>query len=605
VIRMPNPSGSNPNLAALIRRYLWTAGVVALLATIIGLLEGMGVSLLIPLLSVISGPSPNVHSGGVVAAIQHFADQYSPIERSLCITGVILAFVLLKGGFQIAANVFTAWVEGRIGQDVRCGLSQRLESLGYPFFLLEQPARLVNIVTTDSWKTSDAVRVLLQRIAAGAAAVVFSVVLALVNWRLSLVVVMGGLSARFVQKKFTATLRARSRQTVAANELLVDRMLFAIFGARLIRVFGEEAKEHERFESASDSVRRAILRSERMSGIQGPVLEGLHGILFLIVLMFAVLSRVPLPVLVTFLVLMNRLQPHLRVLEQSGATFASAAGHFDEVEWLLNPTGKPAPPRGDVAFTGLRQGIEFEDTTFDYGLRGEPALNRANFVVRRGRSTALIGPSGAGKSTIVNLLCRLLEPTSGTIKVDGQLLSRIKVADWLSRIAIAGQDIDLVDGTIAENIVYGRGPIDPASMEIAVRSAQAHFIFDLPRGFDTVVGPRGISLSGGQRQRISIARALARNPEILILDEATNAVDQVTENELVNMLRTLPKGITIIVISHRPSAVAFCDDAVVLDRGNVVEGGPISSTAAFRTMQVGGAESGSTETSEVQLSTGL
>jgi subfamily B ATP-binding cassette protein MsbA len=604
-MRMPNPAGSNRNLAALIRRYLWATGVVGLLATIIGLLEGMGISLLIPLLSVISGPSPNVRSSGLVGMIQHFAEQYSPIERSLCIAGVILAFVLLKGGFQIAANVFMAWIEGRIGQDVRCGLSQRLENLGYPFFLLAQQARLVNIVTTDSWKTSDAARVLLQGIAAGAAAAVFGVVLALVNWRLSLVVVIGGLSARLVQKKFTTKLRALSRKTVAANELLADRMLFAIFGARLIRLFGEQVKEHERYETASDNVRRAILRGERVSGVQGPVLEGLHGILFLIVLIIAVLNRIPLPVLVVFLVLMNRLQPHLRVLEQSGATYASAAGHFDEIEWLLDPTGKPAPPSGDLAFTGLRQEIAFEDTTFDFGLRGEPALNRANFVLRRGRSTALIGPSGAGKSTIVNLLCRLLEPTSGTIKVDGQLLSRIKVADWLSRIAVAGQDIDLIDGTIAENIVYGRGPIDPASMEAAVRSAQADFIFDLPRGFDTVVGPRGISLSGGQRQRISIARALARNPEILILDEATNAVDQVTESELSNIFQTLSKSITIIVISHRPNTLAFCDDAVVLERGNVVEEGPISSTVAFRAMQVGAAQPGSNETSAVRVATTL
>jgi subfamily B ATP-binding cassette protein MsbA len=226
-------------------------------------------------------------------------------------------------------------------------------------------------------------------------------------------------------------------------------------------------------------------------------------------------------------------------------------------------------------------------------------------VLRRGRSTALIGPSGAGKSTVINLLCRLLEPTSGTIKVDGQLLSRIRVSDWLSRIAIAGQDIDLIDGTIGENIMYGGGAIDPATMELAVRSARAEFIFDLPLGFDTVVGPRGLSLSGGQRQRISIARALARNPEILILDEATNAVDQVTENELINIFRTLPKSTTIIVISHRPNTLAFCDDAVVLERGNVVEEGPISSTAAFRAMQVAGAQPGSSETSAVQVPTTL
>jgi subfamily B ATP-binding cassette protein MsbA len=598
-----NVIGTNPNLAALLRRHLWTAGVVAALATIIGLLEGLGLSLLIPLLSVLSGPSRSVQGRGFVGFIGQIGHGLSPDRRLLLGTLVIFFFVLLKGAFQVVANFFTAWVDGRIGQEIRCGLSRRLEDLGYPFFLLEQPARLVNIITTDSWRASEAVRVLLAGIAAGAAVGVFSVVLFLVNWRLSLVVLLGGLGARLLQKRFTAFLRVLSRRIVATNELLVDRMLFTIFGARLIRIFGEQRAEHARFENTSESVRRAILKSERVSGLQGPVLEALHGVLFLVIVPIAWLSHVPLPVIVTFLVLMNRLQPHLRVFEHSAATFASAAGHFDEVEWLLEPSGKPGPPTGDLAFNGLRDSIEFDDVTFDYGLRAEPALSRASFVLRRGRSVALIGGSGAGKSTIVNLLCRLLEPTGGTIKIDGQPLSRIKVSDWLNAVAVAGQDVDLIDGTIAENVRYGGASLDRATVELALRSARGDFVFELPQGIDTVVGPRGVSLSGGQRQRISIARALARNPQILILDEATNAVDQETENDLINIFRELPKSMTIIVISHRASTVAFCDDAIVSGRGVVLESGPLLSTLAFRTMQAGANQSASLESTPVEIAT--
>jgi ATP-binding cassette, subfamily B, bacterial MsbA len=597
--------GANPNLAALLRRHLWTAGVVAALATIIGLLEGLGLSLLIPLLSVLNDPSRGVQGRGFVGVVGRIGHGFSPDRRLFLGTLVIFFIVLSKGAFQVAANFFTSWVDGRIGQEIRCGLSQRLEDLGYPFFLLEQPARLVNIITTDSWKASDAVRILLSGIAAGTAVVVFSVVLFLVNWRLSLVVLLGGLGARLIQKRFTAFLRVLSRRTVATNELLADRMLFAIFGARLIRIFGEQRAEHARFEDTSESVRRAMLKSERLSGIQGPLLEALHGFLFIVVVPIAWLSHVPLPVIVTFLVLMNRLQPHLRLFEHSAATFASAAGHFDEVEWLLEPSGKPGPPTGDLAFSGLHDSIEFDDVTFDYSLRADAALRRASFLLRRGRSVALIGGSGAGKSTIVNLLCRLLEPTGGTIRIDGQPLSRIKVSDWLNAVAVAGQDVDLIDGTIADNVRYGRASIDRATVELAVRSARGDFVFELPLGIDTVVGPRGIGLSGGQRQRISIARALARDPQILILDEATNAVDQETENDLINIFRELPKSMTIIVISHRASTVAFCDDAVVLERGNVVEQGPISSTVAFRAMQFGAAQPGSSETSAVRVPTTL
>src|SRR5206468_8161716 len=168
-----------------------------------------------------------------------------------------------------------------------------------------------------------------------------------------------------------------------------------------------------------------------------------------------------------------------------------------------------------------------------------------------------------------------------------QPLSRIKISEWLNAIAIAGQDIDLIDGTVADNISYGRPDTTPTKIERAAWSAGAGFVKELPQGFDTLVGPRGLSLSGGERQRISIARALAREPDILILDEATNAVDYETETSIIKSLQDLPKSMTIIVISHRPSTLAFCDDAVVLSRGRVVETGPLSSVLSYRSMEAG------------------
>jgi subfamily B ATP-binding cassette protein MsbA len=582
-----NLFGSNSNLAALSRRYLWTAFVVTFLALSIGLLEGVGVSLLIPLLSTFTGSFSAPGGGGALGLIQRFAEGYSRTERLLIVSSVIFAFVVLKSTFQVLANTFAAWVEGRVGQDIRCALSDSLHSVGYSFFLVQEPARLVNILATESWKASDAVRILLNRIAAIAAVLVFSVLLLLVSWRLSLIVLAGGFIARWVQQRTDASIRELSNATVSANQLLADQMLFTIFGSRIIRLFHSQQAEHNRFETVSDGVRRSILRGERVYGTQGPLLEAMHGVLFLIVLLTAVFTGVSLPVLAAFLVLMNRVQPHLRLLEQSAASLAAAAGPFNEVEWLLKMRNTPPAPKGDLAFIGLRKGIEFDKVTFEYGDRGEPALMDASFELRRGRSTALIGASGAGKSTLINLICRLLEPVSGTIKVDGQPLSRIRISDWLNAIAIAGQDIDLIDGTIADNISYGRPNAERTMMERAARSAGAGFVNDLPQGFETLVGPRGLSLSAGERQRIGIARALARDPDILILDEATNAIDHGTETGIIKALQQLPKSMTIIVISHRPSTIAFCDDAVVLNRGRVVEAGPLSSVFSYRTMEAG------------------
>lgn len=582
-----NLFGANTNLAALARPYLWTVFVVTFLAISIGLLEGAGISLLIPLLSTFTDNFAAEKSGGASALIDRFAGAYSRNERLLIVTSVILGCVLLKGAFQVLANTFTAWVDGRVGHDIRCALSARLQSVGYSFFLVQEPARLVNIFSTESWRASEAVRALFTRVAAGAGVLAFGVLLVLASWRLSLIALAGGWLVRKLQKRTEVRLQELSKATVSTVQILTDRTLFTIFGSRIIRLFNVQQAEHAHFKATSDDVRLAMLKSERLSGTQGPLLEAMHGSLLLIILLTAVFIGVSLPVLAAFLVLMIRVQPHLRLLEQSAAAFASAAGHFKEVEWLLDAGDKPSSPKGDLAFMGLRNGIEFDKVTFDYGDRGEPALMDASFQFRRGRSTALIGGSGAGKSTVINLLCRLLEPVSGTIKVDGQPLSQIKIADWLNAIAVAGQDIDLIDGTIAENISYGRPDTERTKIQQAARSAGAGFVDDLPQGLETLVGPHGLSLSGGERQRIGIARALAREADILILDEATNAVDHQTETSVVKTLRDLPQSMTIIVISHKPSTLAFCDDAVVLDRGRVVETGPLSSVLGYGIMTAG------------------
>ena len=570
-----NLFGANANLSALARRYFWTAAIVTALAVSTGLLEGVGVGLLIPLLSTFTNDLGSSR-GGALGLIQRFAEGYSRNERLLIVSSVIFGCVVLKSLLQVVANRFASWVDGAVGHDIRCALADRLHEVGYSFFLVEDPARLLNILSSESWKASEAVRVVLSRLAEAAGVLVFSVLLLTVSWKLSMLVLAGGLITRLVQRSGEAELRALSAHTVVANQHLADRMLFSVFAARLIRLFHSQEAEQKLFDQASDDLRRANLQVESISSALGPLLEAMHGLLFVIVLLVAVFTGVSLPVLAAFLVLMNRLQPHLRAFEQSGAAFASSSAHFKEVEWLLERADKPVTPAGDLPFDRLHREIEFENVTFEYRDRGDPALSNASFRLRRGRSTALIGSSGAGKSTIISLLCRLVEPVSGTIKVDGQPLSRIKISDWLNSIAIAGQDIDLIDATIAENISYNRTDMDGSGIEQAARDAGADFIEDLPLGLETLVGSQGLSLSGGQRQRIGIARALARRPDILILDEATNAVDHETETDILETIRRLPADTTLIVISHRRSTIAFCDDAVVIDHGRVMRQGTLS-----------------------------
>lgn len=235
------------------------------------------------------------------------------------------------------------------------------------------------------------------------------------------------------------------------------------------------------------------------------------------------------------------------------------------------PLRQAEAPEGDSPIPRLHNQVKFDGVTFKYpGSNSRPVvLLNATFDIRRGRSTAIVGRSGAGKTTIVNLLCRFVEPDEGKILVDGIPLTHIDPKQWRRKIALASQDLELIDGTILENITYGHRASLAEVIE-AAKLAEAHeFIEKLPDGYETVVGYRGATVSAGQRQRIALARALVRDPEILILDEATNAMDGLSEAAIVETLKSRASRRTTIVISHHRSTISFCDEVIVLQSGRV------------------------------------
>jgi ABC-type multidrug transport system fused ATPase/permease subunit len=238
----------------------------------------------------------------------------------------------------------------------------------------------------------------------------------------------------------------------------------------------------------------------------------------------------------------------------------------------------------------VAQPIVFDNVSYAYPGkdRRDAALRRLSFRLEPGRVTALIGPSGAGKSTIVNLLCRLTEPGEGAVRCGDLDLRQIDPAHWRSQISLAGQDIDLMDGSFADNIRYGVQTATFEQIREAAQMADADaFISALPGGYEARTDLRGINLSGGQRQRIGLARALLRKPAILILDEATNAVDGVSESTILHVLHDRSLFQTVLVISHRRSTLAACENGVVIVDGRLKESGRLEELAFYRTMEGG------------------
>jgi subfamily B ATP-binding cassette protein MsbA len=241
---------------------------------------------------------------------------------------------------------------------------------------------------------------------------------------------------------------------------------------------------------------------------------------------------------------------------------------------LLDPRDKPFLASGSRPVAPLRRGIRFEDVSFCYTASGLAALDGVTIEIPAGRTTALVGPSGAGKSTLIHLVERFHDPTAGSIFADDVPLPELDLAAWRGALALAGQDMHLFNATVRENIGCGRLGATDAEIEAAARNANAHdFIVKLPRGYDSPTGDYGVRLSGGERQRISLARAFLRDPTLLILDEATNALDSLSEQGVQEAIERLCRDRTVIVIAHRIATVQNADHVIVLDAGRVAQQG--------------------------------
>ncbi|WP_185928290.1 ABC transporter ATP-binding protein [Mesorhizobium sp. M6A.T.Ce.TU.016.01.1.1] len=569
---------------ALGRKQLRLLPAVVLLGLVGAALEGFGIGLIIPLLGIIMGQGDQAGMAGFSAVFQHVGSSLSERDRLIVISAAILGSIVLKNVFAFANTLLTTFIYGKASHSIRSALSEQLLRVGYPFFLQQSPGRLLNIISNESWRASDAIQIMLAAIVSASAAIILLVFLLLLSWQMTLLVTLGLVLVQIAHAVLSANLKAPSRSVASRNSDLASQMLHLVHAGRLIRIFGQESREKAVFDRASDGVRRAAFVLLTRQGALPPLTEVLHAMLFLAVVIGAWFVGVSFPLIVAFVILLYRLQPYMRALQMAWSQLQGLSGSLEEVVWMLDPSDKPEPPQGSGPFRGLGQGIKFDDVTFTYSGKDRRAvvLHSAAFEIRSGRSTALIGRSGAGKTTIVNLLCRFVEPDTGRILVDGSPLDQIDPSQWRRHIALASQDLELVDGTIFENIIYGQDDASAGDAERAARLAEAHeFIEHLPQGYETIVGYRGVNLSAGQRQRIALARALVRDPDILILDEATNAVDGLSEAAIVETLKSRAGRRTTIVISHHHSTISFCDDVVILSGGRVKKQAPFAALASL------------------------
>ncbi|KAF1049009.1 cyanophycin metabolism-associated ABC transporter [Xylophilus sp.] len=503
-----------------------------------------------------------------------------PIEPAhvLLYLGGLLASALAAWGLGWARTYILALVSERIGADLRTTTYEHLLRLSLDYFGAKRTGDLMARIGSET----DRINVFLSLHALDFATDVLmiamtSVILFSINPWLALVTL--------VPLPFIAWMIHAVRERLRTGFERIDRvwsevtnvLADTIPGIRVVKAFAQEAREAKRFRDANQHNLQVNDRLNRTWSVFTPTVSLLTEIGLLIVWAFGIWlvarESITVGVLTAFIAYIGRFYTRLDSMSRIVSVTQKAAAGAKRIFDILDHVSNVPEPAHPVKVERLAGGIELRRVGFRYGNRA--VIRRLDLDIRPGEMIGLVGHSGSGKSTLVNLLCRFYDVSEGAILADGIDIRRMAVADWRRHIGLVLQEPFLFFGTIAENIAYGKPDASRAEIVAAARAAHAHdFILRLPLGYDSLVGERGQGLSGGERQRISIARALLIDPRILILDEATSAVDTETEKEIQRALDNLVQGRTTIAIAHRLSTLRKADRLVVMDRGEVVEVGP-------------------------------
>lgn len=546
--------------------------------------DSMTIIALAPLLNAMFNESPVDLGDGRVAEL--LESTLRPLldttdaERALPVIIVYMMSVfLLKTIFDFCQTYLVLRLEHSVTRDMRNQSYRKVLDLDMRVFNRTRAGQILTRLTTDT----DQLRLLLTRnlskFATSALLVLISMAaMFLLSWQLT-VLALVALPAMFASwHRFRKRLRRGDRRVLDLGGEVASHLQETVAGIRLVKSAASEEFEANRFRNLTHSYFKAAVRNERLRALGGPLTEMIGAIGTVLLLWFGarlvlVTHTLSAPEFLVFLGLAVKLYTPAKYLSrfqanvQPGLSAAERIFEFMDAPVLVKDRPNPRE------FTRVNSTIHFEAVGFEYE-PGKPVLENVSFEVPVGSIVALVGPSGAGKSTLVDLVARFYDPTHGRITVDGVDLRDFSIRSLRSRMGVVAQDTVLFHDTVRANIAYGLGDVPQEAIERAAHAANAHdFIMELPQGYDTVLGERGTRLSGGQRQRIAIARAILRDPAILILDEATSALDTESERLVQEATDQLLEGRTVFVIAHRLSTIRHADRILVVRGGQIVESG--------------------------------
>lgn len=564
-----------PKIARLAGAHVWSFPLITILGVFSSLAESFGVGLVILFLYALLGRQAEAASAGAFLGTV-FTRISAHLHSTTLLASLIFAAIAAKAVCTAAYSMISTHVQNDLARDVRDRIHRQYLDVEYGYVREREEGEMLKMLATDSWIVSDAYQSVSRMVINAVSMTVMIGFLLLISWPLTLIMLTGCAILYLALNRVSGFLRRLGRETMEINRKLTVCMLQTLQGMRAIRAFGQEAHHQKSFTKLSADTHRVATQSAMLHALFGPVSESGYLLLIGATLILATRLAVPTAAILTCVILLYRVQWPFRELQSAVIALAEKEAPLQAVEELLERSDKRYPARGSRPFHGLDDGIEFRGVAFRYGPSSPNVLEKASFRIPAGKTTALVGASGAGKTTIVNLLLRLDEPDGGQILADGVPLQELDRGQWLNRLAAAGQDIELIDSTIDANIRIARAEAGAAAVHEAAELADFMDVVNaFADGMQHWIGPQGANLSGGQRQRLGLARAILRDPDILILDEATSALDDAIERTVQRNLRARFKGRTILIVTHRAGTMLAADHLVFLEAGRVVaEGTP-------------------------------
>ena len=490
----------------------------------------------------------------------------------------ILVVMFTRGVFYYGQSYLVSYVGQRVIIDVRSVLFRKFQKMPLSYYDKQQTGTVMSYITNDvSAMQSAIVDNLIELVTESSILIGSLAMMIYLDWKLSLLTLMTIPLVGFAMKIFGRKLKRSSTVIQERAAEITSLLQESISAIRVVKSFVRETYEIRRFEEQNWKNFQAAMKNVKLTSLLTPTVEFLAAIAVTFIVWFGgyevVNEVITAGELVAFLTYAVNLANPVKRLSRVYAAIQRAMAAADRVFEVMDldekitdvPGAKPLPP--------IKGQVEFKDITFSYK-EGQPALQHISLKAEPGQMIALVGPSGSGKSTIANLIPRFYDVDSGTISIDGHDIRQVTADSLREQIGLVPQETMLFSTTVMENIRYGR--LDATDEEVveAARAANAEeFIKDLPEGYDTKLGERGLNLSGGQRQRLAIARAILKNPRVLILDEATSALDTESEKIVQDALDKLMVGRTSFVIAHRLSTIFNADQIFVVENGHLREHG--------------------------------